>query len=73
MHYKAAAYRYHTRMNVSSKPERTRLSAEDWELAAMQLISAALQCDATLVHKDPEFEGVETLRQERLPYKAKGR
>jgi AcrR family transcriptional regulator len=26
-------------MNVSSKPERTRLSAEDWELAALQLIA----------------------------------
>ena len=26
-------------MNVSSKPERTRLSAEDWELAALQMIA----------------------------------
>jgi AcrR family transcriptional regulator len=26
-------------MNVSNKPERTRLSAEDWELAALQLIA----------------------------------
>ena len=26
-------------MNASSKPERTRLSAEDWELAALQMIA----------------------------------
>ena len=26
-------------MNVSSKPERTRLSAEDWEIAALHLIA----------------------------------
>ncbi len=38
-HYKCAAYGYHTHMNVSSKPERTRLSAEDWELAALHLIA----------------------------------
>lgn len=30
---------YHTGMNVSSKPERTRLSAEDWEEAALGLIA----------------------------------
>lgn len=38
-HYKCTGCRYHTHMNVSSKPERTRLSAEDWELAALQLIA----------------------------------
>ena len=37
--YKVAGYRYHTPMNVSSKPERTRLSAEDWEIAALHLIA----------------------------------
>lgn len=26
-------------MNVSNKPERTRLSAEDWELAALEMIA----------------------------------
>ena len=36
-HYKYVRCGYHTAMNVSSKPERTRLSAEDWELAALQL------------------------------------
>ena len=30
---------YHAAMNVSSKPERTRLSAEDWEEAALGLIA----------------------------------
>jgi len=37
--YKSTGYGYHTVMNVSSKPERTRLSADDWELAALQLIA----------------------------------
>jgi len=30
---------YHTDMNVRQKPERTRLSAEDWEDAALNLIA----------------------------------
>jgi AcrR family transcriptional regulator len=30
---------YHTGMNVRQKPERTRLSAEDWEDAALSLIA----------------------------------
>ena len=30
---------YHTEMNVRQKPERTRLSAEDWEDAALTLIA----------------------------------
>jgi AcrR family transcriptional regulator len=38
-HYKYMGCGYHTHMNVSSNPERTRLSAEDWELAALQLIA----------------------------------
>jgi predicted nucleic acid-binding protein len=33
------------------------------------IAAAALQCDAVLVHKDPEFEPVQALLQERLPYK----
>ncbi len=37
--YKAGRNRYHTVMNSSQKPERTRLTAEDWELAALQLIA----------------------------------
>src|ERR1700744_892008 len=36
---KAAIKGYHTRMNASAKPERTRLSAEDWEDAALRLIA----------------------------------
>ncbi len=39
MHYKSATYRYHALMNASSKPERTRLSAGDWELAALEAIA----------------------------------
>ena len=38
-HYKTRRRGYHTRMNATSKPERNRLSAEDWELAALQLIA----------------------------------
>ena len=30
---------YHSRMNASSKPERTRLSVEDWEEAALAMIA----------------------------------
>lgn len=37
--YKPAAYGYHAPMNVAAKTERTRLSAEDWELAALHLIA----------------------------------
>ncbi|GAA0238658.1 TetR/AcrR family transcriptional regulator [Rhodanobacter caeni] len=38
-HYKTRRRGYHTQMNATSKPERNRLSAEDWELAALQLIA----------------------------------
>jgi predicted nucleic acid-binding protein len=38
-------------------------------LADAWIAAAALQLDAVLVHKDPEFEKVDNLRQERLPYK----
>ena len=38
-------------------------------LADAWIAAAALQEDATLVHKDPEFEAVESLLEERLPYK----
>jgi predicted nucleic acid-binding protein len=37
-------------------------------LADAWIAAAALELDATLVHKDPEFESVAELRQERLPY-----
>ena len=37
--YKAGRSGYHTVMDSSPKPERTRLTAEDWEVAALQLIA----------------------------------
>ena len=40
------------------------LSLADAWIAAM-----ALECEATLIHKDPEFEPIAALVQERLPYK----
>jgi len=36
---KAGRHRYHARMNASSKPERTRLSAASWEDGALELIA----------------------------------
>lgn len=41
-------------------------------LADAWITATALQCNATLVHKDPEFEPVPDLLAERLPYKVKG-
>jgi predicted nucleic acid-binding protein len=38
-------------------------------LADAWIAAAALQLDAVLVHKDPEFEKVADLKQESLPYK----
>lgn len=38
-------------------------------LADAWIAAAALELDAVLVHKDPEFERVDGLRQEVLPYK----
>ncbi len=38
-------------------------------LADAWISAAALQLDAVLVHKDPEFEKVADLKQELLPYK----
>lgn len=38
-------------------------------LADAWIAAAALELDAVLVHKDPEFERVKDLRQEMLPYK----
>ena len=38
-------------------------------LADAWIAAAALQLDAILVHKDPEFEIVADLKQESLPYK----
>jgi Transcriptional regulator len=37
--YKAGRSGYHTVMDSSPKPERTRLTAEDWEVAALQMIA----------------------------------
>lgn len=33
------------------------------------IAATALQCEAVLIHKDPEFESVSELQQELLPYK----
>ena len=38
-------------------------------LADAWIAAAALEVDAALVHKDPEFERVAGLKQEMLPYK----
>lgn len=38
-------------------------------LADAWIAAATLETEATLVHKDPEFEGVPGLIEERLPYK----
>ncbi len=38
-------------------------------LADAWIAAATLQLDATLIHKDPEFEKVVDLKQEILPYK----
>jgi predicted nucleic acid-binding protein len=38
-------------------------------LADAWIAAAALQLDAVLVHKDPEFEKVTGLKLESLPYK----
>jgi len=40
-------------------------------LADAWIAATALQCDAILVHKDPEFDSVPGLSAERLPYKNK--
>ena len=39
-------------------------------LADAWIAATALQCDATLVHKDPEFQSIRALiEQEKLPYR----
>lgn len=38
-------------------------------LADAWIAAAALELDATLVHKDPEFEAIPGLREVRLPYR----
>jgi predicted nucleic acid-binding protein len=38
-------------------------------LADAWIAATALELDASLVHKDPEFEGLPGLVEERLPYK----
>lgn len=38
-------------------------------LADAWIAAAAILTDATLVHKDPEFENLSSLPQLRLPYK----
>ncbi|MES2634356.1 MAG: PIN domain-containing protein [Pseudomonadota bacterium] len=38
-------------------------------LADAWIAATAVECQAILVHKDPEFEPIRGLREERLPYK----
>ena len=38
-------------------------------LADAWIAATALECRATLVHKDPEFEAIAALNEDRLPYK----
>jgi len=38
-------------------------------LADAWIAATALECQATLMHKDPEFEPISGLREDRLPYK----
>ncbi|MEO5370512.1 MAG: PIN domain-containing protein [Magnetococcus sp. DMHC-1] len=38
-------------------------------LADSWIVAAAVEVDAILMHKDPEFENIPGLREERLPYK----
>ena len=38
-------------------------------LADAWIAATAMECDATLIHKDPEFERLASLKEERLPYK----
>lgn len=38
-------------------------------LADAWIAATALECEATLLHKDPEFEPIAALVDERLPYK----
>jgi AcrR family transcriptional regulator len=53
-HYKCPTARYHAPMNLTSKSDRTRLSAEDWELAALEAIAeqgvGALSVEALARH-----------------------
>jgi predicted nucleic acid-binding protein len=71
------AYRTCQRLPISWLHESTALLERAAEIKAMFPLSladawiaaSALELDAVLVHKDPEFEKVSGLRQERLPYK----
>jgi len=38
-------------------------------LADAWIAATALECQATLMHKDPEFEAIAGLSEDRLPYK----
>ena len=59
---------------VHESPELLELAARMKALHPMSVADAwiaatALHCDATLVHKDPEFEAVAEIKAEKLPYK----
>ena len=59
---------------VHESPELLELAARmkaqyPMSVADAWIAATALQCDATLVHKDPVFEAVQELRHEKLPYK----
>ncbi len=54
---------YSWRREAARVKARGRLSFADAWVAALALVT-----DATLVHKDPEFEGVDGLKMLKLPY-----
>jgi predicted nucleic acid-binding protein len=59
---------------VHESPELLKRAAEvkatpPLSLADAWIAAAALELDAILVHKDPEFECLPGLKEERLPYK----
>jgi predicted nucleic acid-binding protein len=59
---------------VHETPELLELAARmkasfPLSLGDAWIAATALQCDAVLIHKYPEFESVSELQQELLPYK----
>jgi predicted nucleic acid-binding protein len=72
-----AAYAGCQRLAISWLHENSALLERAGEIKALFPVSladawiaaAALELDAVLVHKDPEFERIDGLRQEMLPYK----
>jgi predicted nucleic acid-binding protein len=59
---------------IESNPEWREMAAAVKAAGRLSVVDAwvaalALLLDAALVHKDPEFDEVDGLKQERLPYK----